>query len=560
MRKIINLQKTNSVRVFFFLTLISAILLLVMKLFVTSNIFYIIFTFLFETCVYFLIFIIFLGLQKVSIKLASPIFVILYLVHTFVAFLTTYFMNDIFGRRFSIFSISLGGLRFAVVNMFPWQYLIYIIISLVLLFVVSYFLSKLVTKYPARKYAIYVLVFVLICLFCIPLAFNKEFDNVYVNSIVGLFPLTQEIVEIDDSNLICNLDNSFFENYKYPDLNLTERYKKIVVFVMESVIYDDYKKDIAKVKPEENFFELTKNNSHYYFNYFTNNQDSISAIITMLSSKVVPNEAYIYTDTYTLWGHSMMRKYNLIDYFNDKNYITSFVMSETKPTWELTRYKWKKIHDINGKYDYYDQNYFCYNPYPYEIGCEDIVVLDDVINDLNAGEKVFILQELIFGHCYLYVKNSGLSKTEYYNKYFFDFYKKIKEKGLDKDLLIVIVSDHGLRDKIEYSYADRYNVPLIFIANDLEYSENNTLLSHIDFKDILFSYLYGLDYTPAPFFYLVGPTGSHAIGYKGVDGGFVLEGKGGGKYEVLSSDFDVPEIKEKISCFLKYKIKFNEDY
>jgi hypothetical protein len=337
---------------------------------------------------------------------------------------------------------------------------------------------------------------------------------------------------------------------------LQEKYKKIVVFVMESLIYDEFYKDIPKVKTEKNFFELTKQNSNYYFNYYTPNQDSVPSMITMLSSKFIPNEAYLYTSDYSLCWHKMMDNYNLVDYFNDKNYHTAFYVSNITAPCEMTRYNWDVVVDINGKYDYYKKNYFCFNPYPYETGCEDQVLLDSLIKELNK-DKVFIMQEFIFGHSYLYVKESKKSKTEYYNDYFYDFYKIVKEQGLDKDLLIIIVSDHGLRDRIEYSYADRYNIPLIFIANDLHYLENNNFLSHLNFKDILFSYFYGIEYSPDPFTYLVGPTGSNTIGYKDSNTGFILEQDGVGEFDVLSSDLNGQEIKAKLPCFLKYKGAFN---
>jgi len=548
------MQKTDLKKIFFFLTIVSIIILFIVKMSVSSRLLYVFSTFLFDSCVYVLIFLIYYGLTRLSKKIATPIFIILYLFHTFTAFITSYFMDDLFGKGYSFFSVSLGTAQFSFTYLFPWKYLTYAIISLALLVLISYLLSKFFKKYPSKKFLLSVSIFVLLLLVCTPIVFDPNFENFYVNSILRLATLGHETIIIDN-NYSCDLDNSFFEKNNYPGLALQEKYKKIVVFVMESLIFDEYNKDITKVK-ENNFFELTKPNSNYYVNYYTPNQDSIPSIVTMLSSKFIPNEAYIYTQDYSLCWHKMMDAYNLIDYFNDKNYYTAFYVSNIQAPRELTRYKWGAIVDINGLYEYYDKNNYCFDPYPYETGCEDRVLLNQLIDEMKK-EKTFIMQEFIFGHSYLYVKNTGLSKTEYYNKYFYEFYKAVKEQGLDKDLLVIIVSDHGLRDRSEYSYAERYNIPLIFIANDINYLENNVFLSHMDFKDILFSYLYGLDYKPNPFIYLVGPTGSSTIGYKDADAGFILEQGGTGEFDILSSNIKTQGIKEKLPCFLEYKEEFS---
>ncbi|MDD4983595.1 MAG: sulfatase-like hydrolase/transferase [Candidatus ainarchaeum sp.] len=542
-------------KVFFFVILISIICLLAVKLTCSSRPMYILATWLFDSGIYALLFFIYIGIDKLSTILSKIVFIFLYLFHTVTAYLTSYFMDDMFGRGLSFLSIDSGNASFSFTFLFPWHYLIFFIICLVLAVVISYLLSNFIKIHLPKKAVLPLLFLALLLLVGTPIIFVSNVDNFYVNTIYALAE-TKETITLTDFN--CDTNLSFLKQNNYPALIQESKYKKIVVFVMESLVYGEFYKDISKVSEDQNFFGITKGNSNYYFNYYTNNQDSVPSMVTILSSQFIPTEAYTYSEEYSLCGHPMMEEYNLVDHFNDENYYTSFYVSNTAAPCELAKYKWSKINDIKENYDSLTKEFMCFNPYPYDIGCEDIVLLDRLLEDLKK-EKVFIMQEFIYGHSNLYIKESGLSKTEYYSKYLAEFYKKIKAEGLDKDLLIAIVSDHGLREKVDYSKTAGYNIPLIFVANDLTYREDNNLLSHLDFKTVLFSYLYGLDYYPEEQLFFVGPTASKTFGFKTAFENGIFEEKDVGEYNILSSTTkDNNYLQEQLVCYQTSKTEFND--
>jgi hypothetical protein len=141
--------------------------------------------------------------------MAAPVFTALYLFHTFTAFITSYFMDDLFGKGYSFFSVSFGIAKFSFTYLFPWKYITYVIISFVLLFLISYLLSRFFKKYPSKKFLLPISVFVLACLICTPIIFDPYFENFYVNSLAGVAYLTTETIKMD-TNYSCNLNNSFF--------------------------------------------------------------------------------------------------------------------------------------------------------------------------------------------------------------------------------------------------------------------------------------------------------------------------------------------------------------
>lgn len=540
-------------RLIFFQIILSILIVFFIKVLFSDNLLYITSTFLFELSIFILIYLLYLLLSKKSLILGIIIFYILYLVHFFVCVVFSYFMTDSLGRNLSIFSIF-ENFNFGIKNIFPWTSFLIIFFLLVILILFSLFLSKYIKKIP-NLFKWYFFVIALILLFIIPFIFNNNFENIYVNSFKNI-NLFSNKSNISYANVDCNQDLNFLEKKNYPDLNLDSKYSKIVVFVMEEVLFDNFYKYQKKIQKEYNFYEQNKLNSHYYFNYYTNNQDSITAIISMISSKFIPNEAYIYTDNYSLCNHNLYYDYDIIDYFNDLNFYTAFYISSVQPACELTKYDWNKIVDIKGKYDELDKTNMCFNPFPYDTACEDKVLLNKLIQDLNK-EKVFIMQEFIFGHNNLYQKTSKKSKTEYYNEYFYEFYQKVLENNWQDDLLIILVSDHGNKGIQAYSNLQGYNIPLIFVANDLNYLENYDLLSHLDFKDILLKYNFNIDFNPSKEFFIVGPTASNVVGFFD-NNYFALLNKENSNYNLIFSTISNHNyIANKLSCFLKYQNQFN---
>ncbi len=535
------------------LIIISLIVILIFKLMFISNFMLIISTFLYEFAIFAFILSVTLLINSNNKRFARIFFFISYILNMLLFVLWSYFLDLIVGRKVSIYSINLDVVSFVISKIINLKYIFLILFGIIILFLVCIFISKYFFKLKRRILIILLFGSLFLGLFT-PIVFQDNFDNFYNNSFNLFFQKVSNNNQKYDLNYNCNLNIDFLEKKNYPDLNLDSKYSKIVVFVMEEVLFDNFYKYQKKIQKEYNFYEQNKLNSHYYFNYYTNNQDSTTSIISMISSKFIPNEAYIYNESYSLCAHNLYFDYDLVDLFNDYNYYTVFYVSSIQPGCELTKYSWKNIVDISGRFEDLKKTNMCFNPFPYDTACEDKVLLNKLIQDLNK-EKVFIMQEFIFGHNNLYQKTSKKSKTEYYNEYFYEFYQKILENNWEDDLLIILVSDHGNKGIQAYSNLQGYNIPLIFVANDLNYLENYDLLSHLDFKDILLKYNFNIDFNPSKEFFIVGPTASNVFGY--VNNVFWNIFKKELNYVSLING-NVLDLQEELNCFLYYQREFNK--
>jgi hypothetical protein len=535
--------------------------MLLEKIIFNSRFDLIITTFIFEFVIFLGIYLIYLNISKHNEVCAKIVFFILYGWHTLSTIATSYYLDDAFGRGYSYFGLSFGNAEFILKNLIPWVYLILVILGILTTVFVAYIITKYIKFYfdynALSKKSKYILISILMLIVLILPLFGNHFDHIYVNTLNDAYQKTFVYKAIyPDFN--CDFNNNLVDKTNYLLKYEIPKYNKIVVFVMEELSYFELEKDLSKLSVS-NFWVDTKKNSEYYYNYYTSNQDSVPAITSMLSSKFTPNEAYIYDSVnFSPCAYSLYKEYNLVDYFNDLDFKTYFVVSHVGPSCELTKYNWSKIIDLNGSTSEYKDKYLCLNPYPYDNGCEDLALLDNVI-DLLKKDKVFIMQEFIFGHNPGYVIESKMSKTEYYNKFFTEYYKEVKELNLDSNLLTIIVSDHGNKWSRIYNQKYGYNVPLIVLANDLNYAKNNDFYSHLDFKNILFSYLYDTPIKESNGLYLVGPTGSNTIGYMNEDSFFTIKTVSK-EYKLVTNkikSINNQDVSKLLGCYLNYKKSFN---
>jgi membrane-anchored protein YejM (alkaline phosphatase superfamily) len=165
-----------------------------------------------------------------------------------------------------------------------------------------------------------------------------------------------------------------------------------------------------------------------------------------------------------------------------------------------------------------------------------------------------LYQELIYGHTLKYIALKGLSRTEYYNYYFDDFYGYLDEIGKLDESLIVIVSDHGEKGYFNEKNHKSYNIPLVFVANDLDSGENNDLLSHLNFKDLLLSYAQeGYTFKQNnDVIFSVGSTSTGLVSYVDTNGNFAVISSISSPYVVYDSGIDVNYSSEKYLLFNKY--------
>jgi predicted AlkP superfamily pyrophosphatase or phosphodiesterase len=176
---------------------------------------------------------------------------------------------------------------------------------------------------------------------------------------------------------------------------------------------------------------------------------------------------------------------------NHNGYETAYAASETEAEEVVFDLPWK--HKFNLTDDDYKQakGYLCFNPYQFEHSCEDKILLERLIDFIKHHEKVFLFQEELFGHCSVYYDAAKKNAVEYATEYLEQVVNRLKSEHLLDETLIVVTSDHGIRDRGYEKNLSVYRIPLIFIHPGYEYTEHSQLLSQIDFKDIFLNELAG---------------------------------------------------------------------
>jgi hypothetical protein len=232
----------------------------------------------------------------------------------------------------------------------------------------------------------------------------------------------------------------------------------------------------------------------------------------MLNSQFIPYECYI-NDWNKKYG-VVLENNNLVEFFNYKNYSTIFASAVYEFNLILAIYNWTEINHLRS-FDKDNEDFICIQTYQTQKGCEDKILLNDIEKTLKQQKhkKIFFIQELIFGHGQEYMSRSKLSRTEYYTKYFKDFYEMLKKNNLSENSTIIVVSDHGDKGYFNKKISN-YNIPMIIIDKDLEYKEINKTYNQLDFKDLL---LYYVSNKKMPEenkeIYFIGQTGSYEFGY-----------------------------------------------
>jgi arylsulfatase A-like enzyme len=151
--------------------------------------------------------------------------------------------------------------------------------------------------------------------------------------------------------------------------------------------------------------------------------------------------------------------------------------------------------------------------------------LPEIFALLDQPKRVFLVQQMMWGHASEYNRASGKTNTQYYSEYLDLVVSHLREKGQLERTLIVLTSDHGLREKDHQLVPDVYRVPLWFYHPSFSAHSDDTLYSHLDFKALLLAELTGTDARPkeAPFVLIVGTTGSSLLAVMKRDEMFVIK-------------------------------------
>lgn len=483
-------------------------------------------------------------------KKTKYLFFIFYLMIISTLLIQAFYLNESLIRKESLPNLNSASIHFFFNEIVSMTTYIKYFLVIILLFVIPAIIPiKKEIKNLKKKNIILIC---LLLLLLIPQVGDKYFDNIYVNTI-------DQYLESRINSKIEVLDYAFLdEDFKrfdnsitnYSDIEIKNDSKEIIlIFVMESVSNDIF----YNTKLENNFFEKIENNSITYTNYYTNNQDSRTSIQTILSSRFIPNEAY---ESFLGWEEfygDIVDKNNLVDFFNSKNYETVFAISSQEIPLESEKYNWNEYINVEN-YSKTGEEYLCLHLFDLQHGCEDKAIIEEVKAKINSSEKLFLMQEFVFGHGETYNARKKMTSFQYYNSYFNDIYSFLeKEKLLDK-VTIIIVSDHGKREFIPSRKPEGYNIPLVIYSSNINSSINNTFLNHLYFKDLLFNQIsknYSFDLPEETF--LVGPSHKGIIGYISPDNHYFLKDDTVPYVIEKSSKIKVEEIAQKLDLVKQYK-------
>jgi len=173
--------------------------------------------------------------------------------------------------------------------------------------------------------------------------------------------------------------------------------------------------------------------------------------------------------------------------------------------------KWDEILHLNEpEIPSLSKQHLCLAPDPWETSCEDVVLIPRIVDFLAASERAFVYQEFIWGHAIEYNQLSGKSNGLFYSQYTDALIAALAQRGMLDETLIVVTSDHGYRGQTAQDQLKEYRIPLWFYASRFSARSDARLLSHVDFKDLLFDELSGARAfsTPNEQVFVQGPTGS----------------------------------------------------
>lgn len=483
------------------LIIITTLFLFVFKLFFSSKFIAILYNSLIEFSVFLFVFYLFQSIPKFSKLILNylkyGVYYIIFFFNFFMFLLTSYYFNDALEMKYSFYQLSIGHIGFFMSSILQiWLIVFFVFICAILLVI-----SKKKWKKITYKGAIFLIIPIII--FLSSFFIYESVNNVHATTFHDFTnSLTKSYFEVKSQPITSRFSYEF-KNYSQDILEN----QKVLIFIMEQTTMNDFQEESSQIPIENNFFHKTKNSSHIYSNYYTNNQDSRTSIWTMLSSVFLPFEAY--TSNWNSQYGFILKENNLVDYFNSKNYTTVTAASMYEPSLILGAYSWDNSVFLK-KYPH--ENSICIHEFDYQKGCEDNVILSDVIEQINSYDNLFLLQEMIFGHGDKYLTEAKKSRVEYYNDYFNQIHKYLKQTNNLENTTIIIVADHGNKGYYTKDISD-YNIPLIVYNEKLEHKEINDLYSHSKFKDIVLSYLSNSTLDPLNETYIIGQTQSRELAY-----------------------------------------------
>lgn len=473
----------------------------------------------------------------------------------FINFAHTSFFEAAARRRLSLLDINFGQVGFFFENVLPWHGWVWLLVLMLVIGITAARMRH--SAFPRSLKRSLAIVSVHAACVVTLLSTTPDVPSPSVDIARDLRELwSHSRIRFDASTpaagAVSVLDKSAFR-----PAQLTTRFNKIVIIVMETMTSAALEQEMAKLSEASVLRELVRN-GHGYTRYYTSNQDSRTGMLGMLSSRVIPYEAYT-EEGRDRYMH-LSKLPSLADLFHGYGYETAFAVSQEGLEIVVSDLPWQKIislcaQDVNE----HKKSSLCFNPYEFENGCEDKVLLPRVVDFLVAHERAFVYQEMIWGHASEYNKASGKSNAEYYAEYLEALRGELRKHGMLDETLLVLTADHGFRDKTLLLEPGVYQVPMFFYATGSTPRREAGLYSHIDFKDLL---LHELDpglSLPAsnPFVHVVGPTGTALRAVIDASGGFLAyKARGFANYALAERRMDQAASAAQLKLFDDYRRHF----
>jgi len=330
-----------------------------------------------------------------------------------------------------------------------------------------------------------------------------------------------------------------------PPIGELNKYENILLIVLEGVTAKDFENEFMKIPG--GFWEKNKNNITYYKNYYTTNLDSYTSLISMLTGIQVPYRAYADESAYT----GVNSANNLARDLKNRDFKNLFISTYQYQPYVPVKNSWNQIVDMSGLKE--KGNWLTLGTNKMESATEDKAAIPFVMEYIQKNEKIFLLDELVYGHSPEWRARTGVTQLEYYDSFLTELKEKIKQAGELSKTLFVVVSDHGDRSKAFDS--ENYRVPLFLFYSENREKVNNDFLSHLDLPQLIY-YHSGASKEPdaRENIFIVGSTERWIYGEikSGNEHTFILDSKG----TVLSKFANISAAKIQKN-FQEYVNSFN---
>ncbi len=427
-----------------------------------------------------------------------------FLLYFVLSFSFCFFFREATVRQYSVLDLSPSSIFYFFSNVLPFWGFVLCAAALVILYSASAMMDHL--HVPGRSIAV-------IFLGTFKLAKSTADQNAS-----PILHLIHDVTEAFKSpgavpDPVSPFPVESLDNWTHPAPELRTRYKKIILLVMEQVTLAQLREESAAL-PRESFFNREEQHSHEYLNVFAADMDSRTGMLAILGSRLIPFEAYNDEDVFNYQRVAKMR--SLLDIVHAQNFRAVYAASETEREMVVLDLPWDGAHTLT--HEEIDRvprdKYICINPYEFEHSCEDKIMLDRMMAEILSREKVFLFYEFIFGHASEYMDIAKKTQVQYYAEFIGELSERLRRAGVLNDTLIVVTSDHGIRDHGYESWVSTYRIPLLFYHPSYRRQTHDELFSQIDFRDIFLDEASGRrpSSKPRKFAPFMGSTSSAVVG------------------------------------------------